>query len=113
MRTLLVVSLVVLLLGLSLAAYAQGFPPGGGPPGGGPQGGGPGGGGFGGMRGGMGMGMGMAPPAVMTFEGFIYVILGNVIYKVDPQTVQVVGATFLIPPGMGQPGPGLPPPPPG
>ncbi len=107
MRFWLVLSLVVLLMVLSLAAYAQPRPPGaGGPPGAPP--GGPGGGMWPG-----GFGMPMSPPVVMTFEGFIYVVLGNVIYKVDPKEVKVVGAAFLMPPGMAFPGGPPPPHPPG
>ena len=109
MKTLTVVMVVVLMLVFAVATYAQGGNAGGPAPG---AAGGGGRGGGGGMRGmGGGFGMQMAPPAVMTFEGFIYVILGNVIYKVDPKTVTVVGATFLMPPGLVTAGGGpLPPP---
>jgi len=47
------------------------------------------------------------PPVAMIFEGFIFVILGNVIYKVDPQEMKVVGAAFLMPPGVVTAGPAV------
>ena len=91
MRAITVSLLVVCLLLLAVAAFAQDQPAGGG--GGGGRGGG--GGGFRGMGGGMGM---MAPPAIITFQDYLFVVVGGWIYKVDPKEVKVVGMAQLTPP---------------
>lgn len=121
MKVVVVVLMVVLMLGLAVEAFAQGDQPAGGA--GGPAPGGPGGGGrgraggFRGPDGGMRMG-GMMPqtaPVMMSFQDFIFVVLGNVMYKVDPKEMKVVGVVVLTPPGMRITGEGavpLPPPPP-
>ena len=109
MRVWLVLPLVLLLISVSLGAFAQPAPPGAvGPPGPpGPAGapGPPGAPGAPGAPGGPGgfqpMGfMPMPTPVVTIFEGFMYVILGNQMYKIDPQEMQVVGFALLMPPGV-------------
>lgn len=122
MRVVAVVLMVLFLLVLTVEAFAQGDQPAGGaggPAPGAPGGGRAGGGGFRGPDGGMRMG-GMMPqptPVMMSFQDYIFVILGNVMYKVDPKEMKVVGVVVLTPPGMRITGEGampLPaPPPPG
>ncbi len=122
MKVVAVVLMVLLMLGLAVEAFAQGDQPAGGAGGPAPgAGGGRGGaGGFRGPDGGFRMG-GMMPqptPVMMSFQDFIFVVLGNVMYKVDPKEMKVVGVVVLTPPGMritgegATPLPAPPPPPP-
>jgi len=89
MRSVTVTLLVLCLLLLAVAAFAQDQPAGGGGGRGGP------GGGFRGMGGGFGP---MATPAIITFQDYIFVVMGGWIYKVDPKEVKVVGMAQLTPP---------------
>ncbi|GEM_PF-4274202 len=74
-------------------------------------------GGQGGQGGRMGMGP-MQPASICALGNAIYVVRGNTIYKIDPETLQVVKkATYEEeqmpgkPPGGGEGGPGDGPPP--
>jgi hypothetical protein len=103
MKRLTLVLLVLVLMSLAVAALAQDqAPP---PPGAGP------GGGMRGMRGG---GAPMPPtPVMMVFQDFIFVELGNVLYKIDPAQMKVVGSCPLATPPGGPGGMPAPPPPAG
>lgn len=91
---------VLLLLALTAAAMAQAP--------GGNQGGGRPGGDRGRFGFGMGMGMGMGVPAMAFNEGFLYIVLGNVLYKIDVNQMQMVGWVWLQPPTLGAGAPGAP-----
>jgi hypothetical protein len=108
------VVLVMLLLVLAVEAFAQGQPGAAGPAPGAPAAGGRVRGGDGAFRG-MGGMMPQPTPVMMTFQDYIFVVLGNVMYKIDPKEMKVVGVAVLTPPGMmitGQGATPLPPPPP-
>ena len=67
----------------------------------------------------MPMMQGAPPPmAMLPLEGMLYIVLGNMLYKVDPREMSLLGVVFLPPgPPGGQPGmrggmPGMPPGPP-
>jgi len=98
----------LLIVVISAVAIAQGFPPqsamGPNAPAGFP--GGPPGMGYGGMP--------MMPPAptqpMMQVHGdHLFILMGNVLYKVDMDSLQQVGALQLVPPPGGGPfgGPGV------
>lgn len=38
------------------------------------------------------------PPVVTVFEDFLFIIMGNAVFKLDPRTMEVVGVTTLTPP---------------
>ncbi len=98
MKPLYVTILVLLLVAMAAAALAQAAPGGGGNQPGGRIGG----------RTGFGFGMpGMGSPAMAFNEGFLYIVLGNVLYKIDVNQMQMVGWVWLQPPtlGAGAPGP--------
>ena len=68
----------------------------------------------------MPMMQGAPPPmAMLPLEGMLYIALGNMLYKVDPREMSLLGVVFLPqgPPPGGEPGmrggmPGMPPGPP-
>lgn len=46
----------------------------------------------------MPMPMPPAPPVVTVFDDFLFIIMGNTVFKLNPRTMEVVGVTTLTPP---------------
>jgi hypothetical protein len=96
MKPLYVTIVVLLLIAMAVAVLAQAGPGPGGAQGGGRAGGG----------GRMPFMGGFGSPAMVFNEGFLYIVTGNVLYKIDVNQMQMVGWVWLQPPTLGAGAPG-------